>query len=65
MSVEVRTGQPADVSELSATLTPDTCPARTRQRWREHTVEGDPIINRWLRAVEVVEEPSWVMVREV
>ena len=32
--------------------------------------EGEPIINRWLRGTEdgsseVVEEPSWVMVREV
>ena len=26
---------------------------------------GDPIINRWLRADEVVEELSWVMVRRV
>ena len=156
MSVEVRAGQPEDVSELSAALTPDTSPAHTRQRWREHTVshremlvatldgrlagcvgisvrggrhdipgtlrllgldvgprfrrrgvgsalvrgvedrarrdgmpsvrlevaiendvaiglyeklgyrrEGDPIINRWLRAYEVVEELSWVMVRRV
>ncbi len=156
MTVEVRTGQPEDVSELSDALSPDTNPAHTRQRWREHTAghremlvatldgrlagcvgisvrggrhdlpgtlrllgldvvpcfrrrsvgtalvrgvedrarrdgmpsvrlevavendvaiglyeklgyrrEGDPIINRWLRADEVVEELSWVMVRRV
>ena len=156
MTVEVRTGHPEDVSELSVALAPDTSPAHTRQRWQEHTVghremlvatldgrlagcvgisvrggrhdlpgtlrllgldvgpcfrrrgvgtalvrgvedrarrdgmpsvrlevavendvaiglyeklgyrrEGDPIINRWLRADEVVEELSWVMVRRV
>ena len=27
--------------------------------------EGEPIINRWMRAAELVEELSWVMVREV
>ncbi len=156
MAVEVRTGQPEDVSELSDALAPDTSSAHTRQRWREHVVghremlvalldgqlagcvgisvrggrfevpgtlrllgldvaprfrrqgvgaalvrgvedrarreglpsvrlevavdndaaislyeklgyrrDGEPIINRWLRADEVVEELSWVMVREV
>ena len=65
MSVEVRTGQPEDVSELSAVLAPDTRPAHTRQRWHEHTVGGDPIVNRRLRACELVEEPSSIMVREV
>ena len=65
MSVEVRTGQPQDVSKLSDALAPDTPPVHTRQRSREHTVEGGPTVNRRLCAHEVVEEPSWVMVREV